>query len=248
MSSKFVTLEWSMIRDKSLTMNEKLVLAEIRQLTQLERGCVASNQHFADLMGIKRQAASRIVVSLENKGFICTEIVKGSRNMVRKIRCQQNVATCQQNVSKVATNCLQSKENITINKTVIGEKPKKRFQKPTAEQIKEYLKENNNDNKLDAEYFIDYYEAKDWMIGKNKMKDWKAAVRNWLRRDNSGGKQSKTDIKSEIFARISRGVQNRYTWKSPEAEAVFNKMRQLPGGVPWNGNEWQINNAISEVI
>jgi hypothetical protein len=61
-------------------------------------------------------------------------------------------------------------------------------------------------------------------------------------------KQNKTDIKSEIFARISRGVQNGYEWKSPEAEAVFNKMRQSPGGVPWNGNEWQINKAISEVI
>lgn len=64
----------------------------------------------------------------------------------------------------------------------------------------------------------------------------------------SNPQQSKTDIKSEILARISRGVQNGYDWKSPEAEAVFNKMRQLPGGVPWNGNEWQIKQAISEVI
>jgi DNA-binding Lrp family transcriptional regulator len=247
-SSRYVVLDWSLVRNKSLTMNEKLVLSEIKQLTQLQRGCVASNQHFADLMGIKRQAASRIIVSLESKGFIQTEIVKGSRNMMRKIRCQQNVATCQQNVVEVATKCLQSKENKTINKTDRGKNRKTtRFKKPTADQINAYLKEGNNDNLIDADAFIDYYQAKDWMIGSNRMKDWKAAVRTWLRRE-SKPKQNKTDIKSEIFARISRGVQNGYDWKSPEAEAVFNKMRQSPGGVPWNGNEWQINNAISEVI
>ncbi len=117
MSSKFVTIEWSTIRDKRTTMQEKLILAEINQLTQLEYGCIASNQHFADLLGIKRQAASRAIQSLESKGFIKSEIKKGSRNTVRKIWCQQNVATCQQNVSEVATKCLETKDNITINKT-----------------------------------------------------------------------------------------------------------------------------------
>jgi len=41
--------------------------------------------------------------------------------------------------------------------------------------------------KIDAEQFIDFYQMKDWMVGKNKMKDWKAAVRNWCRRNNEGG-------------------------------------------------------------
>ena len=34
---------------------------------------------------------------------------------------------------------------------------------------------------VDAERFIDFYESKGWFVGKNKMKDWKAAVRNWAR-------------------------------------------------------------------
>ncbi len=55
----------------------------------------------------------------------------------------------------------------------------KRFLKPTIEEVKKYCEERKNE--IDAEYFINYYEARGWMIGKNKMKDWKAAVRTWER-------------------------------------------------------------------
>lgn len=55
----------------------------------------------------------------------------------------------------------------------------KRFLKPTIEEVKKYCEERKNG--IDAEYFINYYEARGWMIGKNKMKDWKAAVRTWER-------------------------------------------------------------------
>lgn len=57
----------------------------------------------------------------------------------------------------------------------------KRFKKPTLEEIIAYCKERNNN--VDAERFVDFYEAKGWMIGKNAMKDWKAAVRTWERKD-----------------------------------------------------------------
>lgn len=36
---------------------------------------------------------------------------------------------------------------------------------------------------IDADAFVDFYSSKNWMVGKNKMKDWKSAVRNWERRD-----------------------------------------------------------------
>ena len=38
---------------------------------------------------------------------------------------------------------------------------------------------------MDAERFLDFYAAKGWMIGKNRMKDWRAAVRNWERTGQS---------------------------------------------------------------
>lgn len=51
------------------------------------------------------------------------------------------------------------------------------FTKPTLEEVKNYCKERNNG--INPEHFIDFYESKNWMIGKNKMKDWKAAIRTW---------------------------------------------------------------------
>ena len=53
----------------------------------------------------------------------------------------------------------------------------KGFTKPTLEEVKNYCEERNNG--INPEHFIDFYESKNWMIGKNKMKDWKAAIRTW---------------------------------------------------------------------
>ena len=36
---------------------------------------------------------------------------------------------------------------------------------------------------MDAQHFVDYYESNGWIVGKTKMKDWKATARNWARRD-----------------------------------------------------------------
>ena len=58
---------------------------------------------------------------------------------------------------------------------------------PTLQMISEYIQEN--DYNVDAEAFMDYYNSKGWMVGRNKMKDWQASVRNWSR--NEYGKKPK---------------------------------------------------------
>lgn len=60
----------------------------------------------------------------------------------------------------------------------------KRFKPPAIEEVQAYCKERNNN--VDAQRFVDFYEAKGWMLGKNKMKDWKAAVRTWERNETNG--------------------------------------------------------------
>ena len=52
-----------------------------------------------------------------------------------------------------------------------------RFAKPSLESIREYCSARGN--KVDPQAFFDFYESKGWMIGKNHMKDWKAAIRTW---------------------------------------------------------------------
>jgi hypothetical protein len=54
---------------------------------------------------------------------------------------------------------------------------KQTFIVPTVEELK------NEFPMLDANRFHDFYSSKGWMIGKNKMKDWKAAARNWISRN-----------------------------------------------------------------
>jgi hypothetical protein len=55
--------------------------------------------------------------------------------------------------------------------------PKKGFKIPTIEEVKAYCIERKNN--ISAERFVNFYQSKDWMIGKNKMKNWQAAVRTW---------------------------------------------------------------------
>ena len=56
------------------------------------------------------------------------------------------------------------------------------FHPPTFDQVKAYCTERGNH--VDAQAFVDFYTSKGWMIGKNKMRDWKAAVRTWERMDD----------------------------------------------------------------
>jgi len=55
-----------------------------------------------------------------------------------------------------------------------------RFTPPSVDEVRAYCSERKNN--IDPQTFIDFYESKGWLIGKNKMKDWKAAVRTWEKR------------------------------------------------------------------
>ena len=122
--SKGFWLPIELLKDKSTTMQEKLILVEINQLSMLDKGCIASNYHFAELLGIKKESVSRSISSLENKGYITTKIKDGSRNHERVITINKMLFSInellfdpKQNVIDPLTNCLETKENKTINKT-----------------------------------------------------------------------------------------------------------------------------------
>ena len=68
------------------------------------------------------------------------------------------------------------------------------FVKPTVEEVREYCLERQNT--VDPVSFISFYESKGWMIGKNKMKDWKAAVRTWERSRQTEKKAEKPKFDS----------------------------------------------------
>lgn len=70
-----------------------------------------------------------------------------------------------------------------INKKYIRETQKK-FQPPTVFEVRDYCQEKGYH--VDPDAFVDYYSARGWKMGKNSMKDWKAAVRYWERNDRGG--------------------------------------------------------------
>ena len=79
--------------------------------------------------------------------------------------------------------------NKTIRKTDSNESAK-RFQPPTVEEVRSYCTERGNN--VDPQTFVDFYEAKGWMVGSNHMKDWRACVRTWEKNrvDRGRGKQN----------------------------------------------------------
>lgn len=68
----------------------------------------------------------------------------------------------------------------------------KKFLPPTVEEVKTYCDERNNG--IDPEEFVSFYESKGWMIGKNKMKDWKAAIRTWEKNHKQNGVNSNAAV------------------------------------------------------
>ena len=101
-----------------------------------------------------------------------------------------------------------------------------KFTKPSIEEVKNYCLERKN--KVNPEQFIDFYESKNWFIGKNKMKDWKAAVRNWER--NSKGK---TEIESGNSNRYQTGeirrlelIKKQGSCSPQKAQAIFDYVKK----------------------
>lgn len=104
-------------------------------------------------------------------------------------KCIQDVSVGKDSIGKVRL----GEDSIVKDskgESVRGEKAK-RFIPPSVEEVEQYCIERSNN--IDAQSFIDFYESKGWMIGKNKMKDWKAAVRTWERSRKQENKENVFD-------------------------------------------------------
>ena len=71
----------------------------------------------------------------------------------------------------------QEKSKIGGNNNNNNNNNKNVFKPPTFDEVSEYCIERKNN--IDVSKFVNFYESKGWMVGKNKMKDWKACVRTW---------------------------------------------------------------------
>ena len=100
-----------------------------------------------------------------------------------------NLATTKQVLNRTST-----KEKQIQKETRIGAHV---FKKPTAEEVLAYCLEKGYS--VNAQRFVDHYESNGWKVGRNPMKDWKAAVRNWA---NNGYDKPQQESAAEAFARM----------------------------------------------
>ena len=161
--------------NQNLTPNAKLLYAEITALINMNGVCFASNSYFAKLYGKTKTTISKWVGELVKEGFIELSFTykEGSKEIDnRYIRIIKGGVVKKDNTPLV--------KKLKDNTTIVNINTTYSNKKPSVQEIRDYCLERNNG--IDAEQFFDFYESKNWFVGKNKMKNWQAAVRTWEKR------------------------------------------------------------------
>ena len=74
------------------------------------------------------------------------------------------------------------------------------FVPPTVDEVRAYV--NEKGYAINPEAFVDFYTSKGWMIGSNKMKDWRACVRTWVRKDKTRGRSDSQEQKESKYSSL----------------------------------------------
>lgn len=149
-----------------------------------------TNVSLSGRMGISEKAFIRARNELKQLGLIdfvsskkrgtCTKycILYNTKGSTKEVQKKYKGST--KEVQKADIN--RYKTETKIKKDIsddISKKTRTIFRPPTVQEVKDYCEQRGNS--IDAEYFVDFYTSKNWMVGKNKMKDWRACVRTWER-------------------------------------------------------------------
>jgi len=89
-------------------------------------------------------------------------------------------------------------EHSCLDKERKGEESK-RFSRPSLEMVKNYFLEKKS-TELEAGKFFNHYSANGWKVGKNSMKDWKAAINQWISRSREFQTEKKTERPNGLTA------------------------------------------------
>ena len=136
-----------------------------------------------------------------------------SRLIVKENKEYELATNWQPTGNQLATNGYHSIGKDSIGKDSIGKdsidstecdtshSKKTQFKPPTLDEVKAYCIERNNN--IDAEYFMDFQEARGWVLSNGKkMKDWKATIRTWEKNNynrKAGGKQNAIDVVNKLM-------------------------------------------------
>ena len=120
-------------------------------------------QNIEGLERIREQTRLRVAKHRKKQKLLSCNVTVTQGNATDKERDKETDKERDKDIER-------DKKNNSANKS-------HRFTPPTLEEVTDYCQERNKG--VDPQRWYDFYTAKGWMIGKNKMKDWKAAVRTW---------------------------------------------------------------------
>ena len=183
----FAIIPASVRYDKRLPANAKLLYGELTALSNEKGYCWAGNDYFAGLYEVSKTSVSKWVSALRDTGYIeiQLEYAEGTKQILhRYIRIVKDPIEEKLNTPlRKVKDPIEEKliDNTTVNTTSNNTMNKGRFTPPTLTEVVDQC--NWTGANIDPQGFIDFYESKGWMIGKNKMKCWKSAIRTWARKD-----------------------------------------------------------------
>lgn len=209
---QFVNIQAFMVSELGLSGNDLLVYAIIYGFSQDGENVFMGNRSYlAAWCGCSERSVQRNINNLVARGLIeqtfksadCRSVYYRAITTSDKMSPVTICDDTSDNLSGVpVTFCDDTSDNLSrvyidnINRTkkdnikeidndiVVVASHKSKFKKPSIEDVKEYVKEQGY--RMDPVKFYDHYESNGWLVGRNKMKDWKAAVRNWEHRDKNG--------------------------------------------------------------
>lgn len=159
--------------------------------------------------GLSVQEVRTAIKKLETTGEITRRATKKQQTIIVE---KYDVYQCgggevqhtgQQSSNKVATKKQQqmnkdNKDNKEINNIYRGsEKPIRKIVPPKREWVEEYIREK--EMSIDPDYFMDYYEAREWRNKQGKVKDWQATLRTWQKNNYGGGSKRSSNPFMELL-------------------------------------------------
>lgn len=163
----------------------------------IKRGSfITSYASLSEASGLSIQQTRTAINKLKTTGEI-EQIVTNKYQLIIVVNYEKYQENFSSDNNQITNNQQSTNNQSTINQQQLnkdnkGNKDNKeikrgRFTPPTLSEVEAYVIEKGYH--IDARQFIDFYESKGWMVGKNRMKDWKAAVRTWEQRSGKNERQ-----------------------------------------------------------
>lgn len=167
----------SVDHDGSLRFSDQIPYSEdmLSTITNTDVDVVRSAIKIFTELGMMDLLDDGTIFMNEVNNMIGSAVDNDNANRQRRFRERQKTLELCERYESVTNN----NESKSKRQSKSTEKNNRRFSPPSVDEVRAYCTERNNN--VDPETFVDFYESKGWMVGKNKMKDWKAAVRNWER-------------------------------------------------------------------